>query len=85
VLTALRREQKLPTQRELLRWRPGEAPWRRAPGPSGASLTLQRPHGPCQSGTVLLQAAARQCRGHPKETALSGNEVAWLLLKLHLK
>lgn len=34
---------------------------------------------------VALQAASKECRGHPKETTLSGDEVTWLLLKLDLK
>lgn len=61
---------------------PGEELWRRAP------LALQRKAdttalvGTWNRGTVALQASSEECRGHPKETALSGYEVTWLLFKL---
>lgn len=61
---------------------PGEELWRRAP------LALQRNAdttalvGTWNHGTVALQASSEECRGHPKETALSGYEVTWLLFKL---
>lgn len=36
----------------------------------------------CGQGTLAMQASLEECRGHPKETSLSGNEVTWILLKL---
>ena len=58
--------------------------------PFRGSSTLQHWHGVvekwnCGQGTLAIQVSSEECRGHPKETSLSGNEVTWLLLKLDLK
>lgn len=35
----------------------------------------------CAHGTLAIQASSEECRGHLKETSVSGNEVTWLTLE----
>lgn len=69
---------------------PGEALWCRAlPAfqrkPDTTALALCCGKVELWPRTLAIQASSEECRGHPKETSFSGNEVTWLLLKLDLK
>lgn len=51
------------------------------------TAALARCHGKVElwPRNLAIHASSEDCRGHPKETSVSGNKLTWLLLKLDLK